>query len=241
MKKLLSIILLGFLVGCSDPKAIVLNDAETINQNADALKKLSEEDKKHLVQYLYRAELGKAFNGMFGSEASSPKSSYGVTVGEAIELQKKYEKEQAEMAAKKAAEEKKAQEEQLAKKSILDKAVTVILVEHGAMPKGQYEFEDKYYVVLKVTNTSNKTIAGIKGVVKFVDKFGDTLSESPIKLDFEDIGGKLAPGASREWKGEKAVQMYGGEQEKKLLTTPTEALKFSYEPETVVFEDGTKI
>ena len=241
MKKILCLIALGFLMGCSDPKAIVLNDAESINQNAEVLKKLSDDDKKLLLQYLYRAELGKAFNGVFGSQASSPKSSYGITVGEAIELQKKFAKESAELEAKKAAAEKKAQEEQAAKKSILDKAVTVILLEHGAMPKGQYEFDDKYYVILKITNTSNKAIAGIKGSIKFIDKFGDTLSDSTIKLDFEDTGGKLAVGQSYEWKGEKSVQMYGGGQEKKLLDTPTESLKFIYEPETIIFDDGTKI
>ena len=232
MKKLLAVALVAFLTACTDPKSIVLTKKEDIEKHAEDIKKLSDEDKKMLVAYVFRAELG----GMFGGEGNN-KAIYGVPIGEAINNQKAFVAEQQKLELEKKAEEEKARQELEEKQRKLNEAVSVIFVEHHRT-EGQFSFQKYDIFNFKIKNNSQKNITGIKGVAVFFDKFGDELKRVEMKNDFQDNGGKLAAGQDYTWQGQMDVVLRDDE---KLADTPTEDLKFVYEPDTVLFEDGTSL
>ncbi|MCG6504727.1 hypothetical protein [Kingella pumchi] len=239
MKKLLAVTLVAFLAACTDPKSIVLTKKEDIEKHAEELGKLSSEEKQLVVAYLLRAELGGAFGG-----EGNDKAVYGVTIGEAIEKQKAFiEKQKALIEAQQKQElEQKAEEEQARKeleekRKQLNEAVSVIFVEHHRK-EGQFSFQKYDIFSFKIKNNSQKNITGIKGTTVFFDKFGDELTRLEMKNDFQDNGGKLAAGQDYTWQGQKDILLRDDE---KLADTPTEDLKFVYEPDTVLFEDGTSL
>ncbi len=232
MKKLLAVALVAFLAACTDPKSIVLTKKEDIEKHAEELGKLSSEEKQLVVAYLLRAELGGAFGG-----EGNDKAVYGVTIGEAIEKQKAFIEAQQKRELEQKAEEEKARQELEEKRRQLNEAVSVIFVEHHRK-EGQFSFQKYDVFNFKFKNNSQKNIVGIKGVAVFSDKFGDELKRIEMKNDFNDNGGKLEAGQDYSWQGQMDVLLRDDE---KLADTPTEDLKFTYEPNTVLFEDGTSL
>lgn len=233
MKKLLLLALSSVLLAaCSDPKEILLTQASDIEKNAEKIQKLSDEEKKLLVGYVFRAEAGSIFG-------QSSQAAYGITVGKAIENQKKFiEDQKAKEAATKAAEEKARKELEIQRAKLND-AINVIFVSHEFI-KGEYSFQDKILFNIKFINNSGKNITGTKGVTIFSDKFGDVIKRIELKNDFNENGGKLEAGKEFTFVGNMDVNQFINE-DVKLAETPTSDLKFTYEPETVLFEDGTKL
>ncbi|STZ77359.1 hypothetical protein [Bergeriella denitrificans] len=232
MKKLIAILMIGLLAACSDPKDILLTKAEDVEKNAEQIKKLSDDEKKLLVAYVFRAEAGQ----IFGANASD---NYGITVGEAIKRQKQFAEEQKVKEEAKKAEEEKARKELEAKRTVLNSAVDVIFVHHE-FQQGKYKYDDKVRIALKIINKSDKAITGIKGILTFTDKFDDVLKKVEFKSDFIELDGKLAPGKEFDFSGTVDVNHFIQE-DIKFAETPTKDMKFTYEPEVVIFEDGSKL
>lgn len=230
MKKYLILALACILTACSEPKEILLTKSDDIEKNAEQIKKLSDEDKKLLMGYIARVEGGKLFGG-------NDDATYGITVGQAIEKQKEFVKIQKEKEEAKAAAEAQARAEAEAKRQQLNAAVDVIYAGHKFI-EGEYSFENEMVIDIKFINKSQKTITGTKGIAIFYDNFGDVLRRIGIKQDFDQIDGKLEPGQDYIFYG--SVKVYTDE-EIKLAKSSPDKIKFVYEPEVVLFEDGSEL
>ena len=233
MKK---IILAGFialfLAACSDPKSIVLNNKEDVELHSSELKTLNDEDKQLLASYIIRVEMSRIMPGLSNNDG------YGVTVGEAIERQKRFITEQEKAEAERKNAEQKAQQEYTQKETLMNAAAPFVFVSHE---KRVDEYDSiTAEVVFTVTNKSDKDIIGTKGTAIFYDKFGDELYRTNLKLDFSDIGGVLPIGRDYTFDGSTPINRFM-DNAMKFASTPTSELTFKYQPEVVLFKDGTSI
>ena len=222
MKKvILSLVLAVFITGCSNPKDEVLppNMNETdMTVLAGKVKSLSEEDKALLTQYIVRSEMSKAFGG--------DGSSTGTTVGEAIDNQKQWNIEQqkkVERAAKFKAE----------KDAEFENAVSVTIFDKNLVEADSQSF---ITVDVDIKNNSTKEIAGVKGSIEFFDKFGDWIMSFSFKDDTLNIPAGDSFKSTLSWDYEQSIFNYT-----QLVNTSLEDLKYKFEPEQILFEDGTKL
>jgi len=229
MKKLiLALAVSVVLAGCSNPKDEVIPTElnETTMQNfAEKVKGLSEEDKALLTGYIARSELSKAFGGN-----SAPT---GTTVGEAIDNQKQWQAQMQEEERLKAEKAKKLKAEKDAKTAEFKKAVAVTVFDKNLI-KGDWQS----YINLNIDfkNNSGKNIEGIKGGFKFYNKFDDLI----IYLTFTDDKTNLKAGQSVEkdlsWDFNEFM-----EEHIKFMDTDLKDMKYEFVPDSILFEDGTKL
>ena len=164
---------LVLLAACANPKQTVLPQ-DTSKWEAElkpTLEKLTTEDKELLAGYLVRLKLGEAF----GVGAALP---IGITVGEAIENQRKFKVEQeAKASAEKAVKERKEAEAKALKEQVekqraelvrqFDDTLLVSFVGKGFQPSDYKNnvMEDSITFKLAFSNKSKKDIAGFKGLL----------------------------------------------------------------------------
>src|SRR5207249_1881417 len=135
--------------------------------------------------YVMRHSVGSAFGSAFGMKADPIPDD--MTIGKAIEEQRSLvEKQKAEETAKKAAKEKI----EIERKALADQMAQVVSVRLADIDLHKASFRDfdvENYINLTIEfdNKGSKTISGLKGVATFQDKFGDTVSELPIKVEQE--------------------------------------------------------
>ncbi len=229
MKKLfLPILLSVFIIGCSNPKDEVLppnlNEAD-MKVLAEKVKSLNEEDKVLLTQYLMRSEMSKAFGGTGAST--------GTTVGEAIENQKQWAVEQKAEEQAKNERAAKLKAEKDAKTAEFEKAVSVTVFDKNLV-KGDWQSFITLDVDIK--NNSTKKIAGLKGVIRFFDKFGDLI----VSFHFGDDTLNIPAGDSLKstftWDYNQFMDEHS-----KFINTSLEGMTYKFEPEQILFEDGTKL
>ncbi len=229
MKKLfLPILLSAFIIGCSNPKDEVL--PPNLNESdmkvlAEKVKSLNEEDKVLLTQYLMRSEMSKAFGGAGAST--------GTTVGEAIENQKQWVVEQKAEEQAKTERAAKLKAEKDAKTAEFEKAVSVTVFDKNLVKTNLQSF---ITLDVDIKNNSTKEIAGLKGIVRFFDKFGDLI----ISFRFGDDTLNIPEGDSLE-----STFTWGYNEfmdgDNKFVNTSLEGMKYKFEPEQILFKDGTKL
>lgn len=148
------------------------------------IKKLSDEDRRHVMQYMMRMQMGAALPGL----GTPPPS--GVSIKEAIAAQK----------ALGARKEERAK----AEASVLDALNNAVEVSNIRIEKAENSryVEDTVYVTAKVKNLSGKPIAGVKILVAANNIFGDNVGTYGLKTD-----ATIAPGAEQALSG-----YYGGGQ-----------------------------
>jgi len=229
MKKvLLSLVLVGFIAGCSNPKDEVLppnlNEAD-MTALAEKVKGLNEEDKVLLTQYLMRSEMSKAFGG--------DGASTGTTVGEAIENQKQWAVEQKAEEQAKIERAAKLKAEKDSKTAEFEKAVSVTVFD-----KDFVEVDWQSFITLDVDikNNSTKEIVGLKGTINFFDKFGDLIRPFSFGDDTLNIPAGNSFKGTLNWGYNQFM-----DEDKKFVNTPLESMKYKFEPEQILFEDGTKL
>ena len=221
------------LASCSGLKGTVVpSDPSKWDTIADSVKKLSDEDKQLFTGYAMRMTIGSA---MAGGKGSIPP---GTTIGDAIKAQREFldkqkqEEAQAELLKAKVAAQR-AQE--VAK---LNNAVTVALANMTVLPKS-YDagrFSDRLSLLLAVQNHTSKAVSGVKGRLVFKDQFGSDITGMTLSLD-EDI----TPNSARSINGYgKDINQFE-DSDTKLAVTPLSKMKVTFEPEMVVFADGTKM
>jgi hypothetical protein len=190
-----------------------------------AMERLSEEDRRLAAAYMVRAKIGEAF----GAKNSMLD---GITVGKAIDEEKKFEQEQAkqEAEAKALAAKVKAEKEALAAE--IQETLTVALVNKG-VSKG--DFSENITAEFAYENKGTKDIEGFKGVAEFYNMFGDKIYS--VNLAYEK---GLPVGKSITWKGSMHYNQFMNE-DQKFRDTPMEKLTFTFVPEMIVFSDGTRL
>jgi hypothetical protein len=227
---LLLVVLLGFS-GCTNPKQTVIpadmNEWET--KLKPTINSLSAEERTLLAQYMMRSKLGEAFGG--SSRLGT------ITVGEAIQEQRRFLEREAdkELEAKRLKES--LAQEQLALQQEFDRTLSVVLV-GKEFHKADYqssEFQDEIRFTLGIQNKTDKAIKGFKGLLIFKDMFDDTIKGS--RLSFDD---GVGPKDTIQWVGVLHFNQFIDE-DKKLASIPEAKLKLSFEPEVVLFSDGSEL
>ena len=219
------------LSACSDPKSITISSVQDIQKHSEEIKKLADEEKELLGEYVIRKEAGKIFGAGDGIPPNTK-------IGDAIEDQRKFKVKRAKEQEEEKIVQKKAQAEMQAKIDAINNSVQVIFISKSLDLKNKrYDFDDVLTVEFKVTNKTQRILSGIKGNVTFYDKFGDEISTIQLKIDFESVGGGLNPDG--EYTDKKNMPLFGGLQ--KLAETEIDGMKYQFVPEMILFDDGTKM
>lgn len=231
----IALLLLLVLAACSGPRDTPLpKDISKMESIKPAMEKLSPEERELVASYIMRHTVGTAFGSAFGIKTEPIPD--GMTIGKAIDEQRGLvEKQKAEEAAKKA-EKAKAD---AARKALADQMAQVLsarLVDIQLHKASYRDFDVENYIKLTIEfgNKGGKAITGLKGIATFKDKFGDTLSEVPIKVEQEIPAGK-----SVTVKLSKRFNQFDAE-DRKLANQDAATTNFTVSPEVVLFGDGTK-
>ncbi|HEU0015801.1 MAG TPA: hypothetical protein VFQ45_19135 [Longimicrobium sp.] len=233
MKRYAALALLLLAAACSDVRDQPLT-ARTVAELKGA-DQLNAEERGLLVSYMLRATLGTT--GLLGGDTKGAKLDGSVTIGEAIEAQRKFVRDD----SIRAANEKKAEEQRLARRNAqlaeMRRAVTAAVVGKGfqAADTRNFQFQDYITFRLEVANNGSKPISGIKGGFVFRDQFDDEIISIGYKHDET-----LAPGAKATVNKVYDYNQYMDDH-RKLRETPLDKLKVTWEPETVIFTDGTRL
>jgi len=97
-----------------------------------------------------------------------------------------------------------------------------------------FDVENQILISIDLENRGSKPISGMKGTATFKDKFGDILSELPIKFEQEIPAGKTAT-----LKLSKRFNQFDLE-DRALASLDAATVDFSVAPEVILFGDGTK-
>lgn len=232
MKRLaLSIIMIGILSACSNPKDVVIPSETALweTELKDAIKELPDDEKFAVAAYLMRAKVGQAFGGD-GIPA-------GTTIGQAIELQKSYELERSLNEAREQEVNARKQEEKDEIVGQLNAAVSVTLLsktqEEADINRGNYLGIQR--VSVGIQNTSEKEIAGVAGELKFIDIFDKEVGSIRIKVTHD-----IWPSDMYTWEGKREYNRFFKEH---VAIWNLEEGKYTTEfvPSMIVFSDGTKL
>jgi hypothetical protein len=219
------------LVGCGDPKNTVIPQemSKWDSELKDSIAKLSEADRNVFGAYLIRAKLGEVFGG-----GGIPN---GMTIGQAIEAQKKW---QAELAAKEAEEKalkEKVERERAEMRKTVDEALTVAVVDLYMRPSdwqsGRYQ--DQQIIELAIKNKGRKDISGINGSVRFINMFDKEVGS--IGFSYED---GIRAGEMKTWTGARDFNQFIPEH-KAIANLRGSKFRSVFEPAVIVFSDGTKL
>lgn len=232
--------LLLVLAACSGPKDTPLpRDLEKLDSLKPALEKLTPEERELAAGYIMRVGVGSKLKGAFGGE-EGPGIPVGMTVGKAIEEQRKFKADLAIEEAKQQALQAKLAAEREAALKPLREAVTVTLVSKKVVPEYGYSgmlMDENLNVVFGYQNNTGKDIAGVKGHISIKDLFGEQISGFLVSND-----DTLKAGESITWTGSRSVK-YGVNEngDRKLADLDPSKYKVVWEPWMIVFADGTKL
>lgn len=234
MKSIAFVVLLAIvLCGCSNPKDTVIpSQLDKMESIKPAIEKLTPEEKQLFTSYLVRHTVGAAMGGLFGIKADPIPD--GMTIGKAIDEQREYvNKENAKEAAEKELKarveaEQKAKQEEFAK--LISVAVTAKKNRDGDYGQRFVSFDVAY------ENKGDKDIAGIKGILRIADMFGDKVLS--INWGF-DSGVGAHKTFVEKGSGLKVNQFM--DEHMKLWNTEYEKLKFSFIVSKIVFKDGSSM
>lgn len=226
----LAFVALVSISACSKPKDTVIpTDPAKWSELADQVKSLNDEDRRLLAAYLAKT----AIAGALSHSAGVP---IGTTVGAAIDQERaseaadKLKEAQAEALKARALAQRKAEIDKMSH------AITFALVSKRFVPQNIYasQYSDRVQFVFAIQNNTDKEISGIKGVLHFKDMFGATIEDVGLSLD--DGFAAHASKVVSEY-GKDLNQFKDGDQ--KLGATDMEKMKVNFEPEMIVFSDGT--
>ncbi len=230
--KIIIIFLIIMQFSCSDPyKMSVPTDINSLENDGSfkaAVEKLPKDEKELVGAYIVRTGLGK----VFGGEGIAP----GTTIRKAIDDQRAFmaQKEKEEAAAAALAARVKAETDKKIRN--MNEAVTVAVT--------SFRFNDRdwnrgiatgyFSISVAFENKTNRAIAGAKGKFKINDIFGTQIGAYSLSYD-----NGIKPRSTAVWKGQSDYNQFM-ERDRKLATTSFEKLKFEWEPEIYLFEDGEK-
>lgn len=234
MKKIILLIVALTLVACSDPHSTIISSAEADKEKMQsAMKKLSDEERELVAAYMMRTIMTNAFAG----KEALPN---GITIGDAIKQQKAWLADQKVKEAEAAALKVKLQAERDATEKQMRDAVTVTLVKKSVRTERGYsgiEMDQYIEIIVGYQNNGSKPIAGVKGRLIIYDIFDKEVTAFMISSD-----GDIEPGKSITWEGGRSIK-YGTKstEDKQFAYMDDGKYKAKWEPEMVVFKDGTKI
>lgn len=161
-----ALILMLALVGCSDPKKVVIpQDQSTWEKSVKpAIEKLPEDEKALAGRYLAQSIMRQALGGSGMPE--------GITLGEAIEQQRAAETLEANKAKEEAALKAKLEAEKVAKRKAFDQVFLITFMDKKLVKK---DFLNESQILVGLQNKSPKEIIGFKGAMVFYNVFGEPI------------------------------------------------------------------
>lgn len=241
MRKLLvAILCLVVLAACSGPKDTPLpRELDKMETIKPAMEKLTPEERELAGSYILRHTIGSKMKGMFGGK-EGPGIPDGMTLGKAIDEQRKFKADAALEEAKQQALKAKLQAEREAAMKPMREAITVTLVSKRIKPQNGYGgmlLDENLVVTFGYKNNTDKDIAGVKGRISVKDLFGDEISAFLISNDTTIKAGQTA-----SWTGSRSVKYaFGDNKDRKLAELEDDKYKVVWDPKMIVFKDGTKL
>ena len=232
MKKIIfTLFAFAVLAACSDvADTVIPSDMATWDKElAPKLQELSDADREKVAAYLMRVKMGE----LFGGNGVPP----GTTIRQALEEQRKWEAEWEAQRAEGAALRAKLETERAAALEELGKAVTVTLLGKSEWPEnydiGRYSEYQEFRI--GVQNNSKKDIAGVSGVIEFIDIFDKKVGSVGFA-----ISETIAPGESITWTGGRDYNQFVDEH-RAVWNLEEGKYNTLFVPQMVVFQDGTKL
>jgi hypothetical protein len=188
-----------------------------------------------LAAYMVRTAFGQMLKS--GDTTTASFFDKNVTVGEAIEAQRKFVHDD----SVRVANEKRAAEEALRRREAelarLRGIVTVTVAGKRKQPRNSdaWRFNDYAILSISLSNTGGKPVTGVKGRLIVRDLFDDEIITLGVKHD-----DAIAPGAHTVVDRFYEINPYI-DREVKLYQTELEKLRVTWEPETILFADGTRL
>lgn len=197
-------------------------------------KDLTEQDRTLLAGYMARTAWDRMQKG---GDTTANFYDPDVTIGEAIEAQRRHVHADS---VRKAGEQRAADEARARREADLARArgmVAVTVTGKRQHPRNTQamRFSDHAVLDITVANTGDRPIAGVKGRLVLRDLFDDEI----IRLEYKHDD-PLAPGARAAAERFYEINAYIDEQAR-FYATDFEKLKVSWEPQTILFADGTRL
>jgi hypothetical protein len=197
-------------------------------------KDLTETDRTLLAGYMARTAWDRMQKG---GDTTPEFFDENVTVGEAIESQRRWA---AQDSARRAGERRQADEARQRREADLARArsaASVTVTGKRQQPEDPQAGRFSHHAVLTVAvaNTGDRAITGIKGRLVVRDLFDDDVIALQFKHD-----DPLAPGARATGERFYEINRYIDEQTR-LYGMEMEKLRFTWEPQTILFADGSKL
>lgn len=217
------------LTGCDSASQLPLPASIEDPAMKEIGQKLDDDDKKLLAGYLMRREMAKAFGGTGLSDGVK-------TVGDALEAQRKWAENLSESQQKAEALKLEVEEKRKAVADEISKTVTVAFIDAKFIPSSfeSGRYDDYEALTFAVQNSGPKAIKALKGQAVFVDAFGEVFARVPMQLEES-----IAPGEKRTVELGKEINKFMDE-DKKIMQLDS-SKKFRFEPEHIVFEDGSSV
>ena len=234
---ILTLVVLVLTSACSNPKNIRITDKnkETFLEEIKNSKSLTVEEVQLLQGYLMRYAMAEGFKGLNKGKNELPLE--GKTVGELIDLQRKWAEDlkTEEAKQKRLAEEATARKEAIATE--LRKSITLAVYEKDYRPSNwrAERYEDLITYSITYKNTSPKDIRAFQGQVVFQDLFGDRVNGFNLK-----ISDPIKAGETGNWSGGTKFNQFDDE-DVRLRNADLKDLKVVWVPERIIFADGTTI
>lgn len=240
LRLMMSFSILLLVTACSGPKDTpVPKGLAAMETVKPALDKLTIEERELFVGYFMRTTIGAKLGGLLGGK-EGPGIPDGMTIGKAIEDQRKFKADRAVEEAKVAALKEKLRTEREVAMKTMREAVTVTLVSKAIKEQRGMSgmlLDENLHATFGYKNNSTKDIAGVKGHISVKDLFGDEISGFAISNDKT-----IRVGESTTWDGSRSIKYaMGSNKDRKLAELTDDKYKVIWEPEVVVFADGTKL
>lgn len=228
------------LVACSVPKDTPLpRELDKIESIKPAMEKLTPEERDLVAGYIVRHTISAKLGGLFGGK-EGPGIPEGMTLGKAIDEQRKFKADAAIEEAKQQTLKAKLQAEREAAMKPMREAITVTLVSKKIKTEHGYSgmvMDENLEVIFGYKNNTDKDIAGVKGYVSIKDLFGDEISGFLISND-----NTIKAGQAATWTGSRSVRLsLGNNKDRKLAELEDDKFKVIWDPRMIVFKDGTKL
>lgn len=125
------------------------------------------------------------------------------------------------------------QQEEADRNARLIKAITMTVYDKGFTRMGT---QNLTRFDISITNKSDQPITAVKGRFVVANIFGDHLKDYKLKFDDTNIKPGQTIKIIRFWDYDKTAK-----EDLKIKTTPISKLKINYEPEMVIYADGSTL
>lgn len=228
------------LTACGGAKDTPLpRELEKMETIKSAMEKLTPEERELIASYMMRHTIGAKLGGLFGGK-EGPGIPEGMTLGRAIDEQRKFKTEAALEEVKQQALKAKLQAEREAALKPMREAITVTLVSKKMQVERGYSgivMDENLQVTFGYKNNSAKDVSGVKGRISINDLFGDEISAFQVSNDTTIKAGQVVI-----WSGSRSVRFsMGGNKDRKLAELEDDKYKVVWVPQVIVFSDGTKL